>query len=140
AIARLDAGTALVDGAGASMQEIERAVSQAEAIMASIADASRDQAIGIGEVTRAVAHLDGITHRNLTMVQEAAIATDGQERQAASLTKTLLAFRLNTESPDGLRAATAHPARATTVTRSRGAQSGHLLYAETDQAAVAGYA
>jgi methyl-accepting chemotaxis protein len=140
AIAQLDAGTKLVDGAGTSMQEIVQAVSQAETIMASIADASRDQARGVAEVTRAVAHLDDITQRNLSMVQEAAQATHSQQRQAVALKATLAAFRLDGESADSADPAPGDPRHTSLANRRLGAQLDRPSHSTTEELAVTGYA
>lgn len=93
-VAQLDAGAGLVEGAGRSMNEILAPIGQAREIMGSIAEASHEQATGIGEVTLALSHLDAITQRNLAMVREAAHATHVQQRQAEGLIATLARFRL----------------------------------------------
>ncbi|NYT82957.1 HAMP domain-containing protein [Alcaligenaceae bacterium] len=111
-VAQLDAGASLVDGAGKSMNEIVESVSEVQAIMSAIAEASREQATGIGEVTLAISHLDTITQRNLAMVQEAAHATHSQQQQAEGLITTLSRFRLEEEGPQSAPADAAHAATA----------------------------
>lgn len=93
-VAQLDAGATLIDGAGKAMDEIVGSVNEVQGIMASIAMASQEQAMGIGEVTVAVGHLDVITQRNRDLVQEAAQATHTQQLEADHLVAALARFTL----------------------------------------------
>jgi methyl-accepting chemotaxis protein len=90
------------------LEEIVRAESQMNSIINEIASASRDQAQGMGEITRAVGQLDQVTNRNANIAQQteefahaiSALAStlkaevgsfrtflDGQSRQLAAATK-----------------------------------------------------
>src|SRR5690606_7284994 len=70
-------------------------VNQVQHMVNDIADASVEQSSGISQVSLAVSHLDIITQKNLSMVQEAAQATAQQQEQSDALLDTLLRFTLN---------------------------------------------
>ncbi len=93
-VSQMDTGARLVDMTGSAISEIVESVQQVQGIMNEIADASRQQASGIGQVTLAVSHLDTITQQNLAQVQEATKATLMQQVQADELTASLERFTL----------------------------------------------
>lgn len=94
-VAQLDAGANLVDDAGRAIHDIVQSVNQVQTMVNEIADASIEQSSGIGEVSKAVNHLDVITQQNLSMVREAAEATALQQAQSDALLDTLLRFTLD---------------------------------------------
>ena len=94
-VAKLDAGAKLVDDAGRAIHDIVQSVNQVQTMVNEIADASIEQSSGIGEVSKAVNHLDVITQQNLSMVREAAEATALQQAQSDALLDTLLRFTLD---------------------------------------------
>jgi methyl-accepting chemotaxis protein len=93
-VSQMDTGARLVDMTGTAISEIVQSVEQVQGIMNEIADASRQQASGIEQVTLAVSHLDAITQQNLAQVQEATKATLMQQDQADELTASLERFTL----------------------------------------------
>ncbi|RTZ47790.1 HAMP domain-containing protein [Candidimonas sp. SYP-B2681] len=93
-VSQMDTGAKLVDMTGSAISEIVQSVQQVQGIMNKIADASRQQASGIEQVTLAVSHLDTITQQNLAQVQEATKATLMQQDQADELTASLERFTL----------------------------------------------
>jgi methyl-accepting chemotaxis protein len=93
-VARVGTGSTLVEEAGKTMADVVREVKRAEAIMAQIATASREQSEGIEQVHQAVAQLDGITQQNAGLVEEAALATQSMETQARSLAESVAEFDL----------------------------------------------
>jgi aerotaxis receptor len=91
---KVDAGSALVDSAGKTMDLIVSSVQQVAAIMNEITIASREQSEGIDQVSQAISQMDEITQRNAAVVEEAAAAAEGMQQQAATLAALLNAFKL----------------------------------------------
>jgi methyl-accepting chemotaxis protein I, serine sensor receptor len=115
-VERVRTGSALVDEAGRTMEEIIGAVQRVTDIMGEIAAASEEQSTGIDQVARAVTQMDEVTQQNAALVEEAAAAAQSLEDQASKLRSTVAVFRLD----DGYAApvaATAGPAR--TVSRAK---------------------
>jgi methyl-accepting chemotaxis protein len=93
-LARVEAGTVQVTGAGQTMTEIVSSVQHVTAIINEIAAASREQAAGIDQMHRAVADIDQVTQQNAALVEEAAAAAGALDEQAAALAGTVGHFRL----------------------------------------------
>ncbi|MCS0581838.1 methyl-accepting chemotaxis protein [Massilia pinisoli] len=106
-LARVEAGTVQVTGAGRTMAEIVTSVQHVTSIVNDIAEASREQAAGIDQMHRAVADIDQVTQQNAALVEEAAAAASALDEQAAALADTIGHFRLKEE----------HGARAAVATR-----------------------
>ncbi|MFL6634193.1 MAG: methyl-accepting chemotaxis protein [Massilia sp.] len=93
-VARVDAGSALVDEAGETMRQIVAAVRQVEIIMGEISMAGRRQAAGIEQIGQAIGSMDGMTQQNSALVEEASAAAESLSDQTAQLTEALSVFRL----------------------------------------------
>jgi methyl-accepting chemotaxis protein-1 (serine sensor receptor) len=100
-VERVQSGTALVDEAGRTMNEISTAVQRVTDIMGEIAAASEEQSSGIEQVARAVTQMDEVTQQNAALVEEAAAAAQSLEDQAGALRTAVETFRLHDE---GMRA------------------------------------
>jgi methyl-accepting chemotaxis protein len=105
-VAKVDAGTKLVDQAGNTMQEILASVQQVTDIMADISRASREQSAGIEQVHVAIAQMDNATQQNASLVEQAGAAAASLHEQAAHLADVVSIFRLET----GTQPAVAAPA------------------------------
>ena len=93
-VARVDAGTKLVDQAGDTMQEILASVQQVTDIMADISRASREQSAGIEQIHVAVAQMDDATQQNASLVEQAGAAAVSLHQQAGHLADLVSVFRL----------------------------------------------
>ncbi len=91
---RVEAGTALVADAGASVGRIVDEVAQVNRLIETIATASAEQASGIAQVGNAVAQLDQVTQQNAALVEESAAAADSLQGQARQLAALVGRFRL----------------------------------------------
>ena len=112
-VSKVDSGSKQVDQAGATMTEIVQAVKRVTDIMAGIAVASNEQSAGIEQVNRAIAHMDGVTHKNGALVEEAAAAAEAMQDQARTLMEAVSIFKLEaTATKERMRPATAKPAIA----------------------------
>jgi methyl-accepting chemotaxis protein len=97
-VGRIDAGTRLVDQAGATMQEIVAGVTRVTDIIAEISAASAEQASGIEEVNQAIGQMDQATQQNAALVEQATAAADAMQAQAARLARTVAAFKLSRDA------------------------------------------
>ena len=93
-VAKVDAGAALVDQAGKTMDEIVAAVHQVAGCMAGIATASQEQGQGIEQVNQAIARMDHVTQQNAALVEQSAAAALDMKQQAVNLAQLVDSFRL----------------------------------------------
>lgn len=93
-VVQVQAGSALVEQAGATMQEVVSAVRRVTDIMDEISAASQEQSDGIEQVTTAVGQMDQVTQQNAALVQEASAAAASLEEQANRLEQAVAVFRL----------------------------------------------
>ncbi len=92
---KVDTGSKQVDQAGATMNEIVKAVKRVTDIMAEIAAASNEQSSGIEQVNRAIVQMDEVTQQNAALVEEAAAAAEAMQEQAGSLSQAVSVFKLD---------------------------------------------
>ncbi|SFM73208.1 methyl-accepting chemotaxis protein [Variovorax sp. OV329] len=91
---QVDAGSALVNEAGQTMQEIVGSVRRVTDIMACISSASEEQSAGIQQVSDAIRQIDQVTQQNASMVEEASAAAHAMHEQAGELVEAVRMFRL----------------------------------------------
>ena len=97
-VERVEAGTALVDRAGATMTEVVTSIKRVTDIVAEIAAASSEQASGVAQVGEAVTQMDQATQQNAALVEEMAAAALGLKSQAQELVHVVAAFKLDTHN------------------------------------------
>lgn len=93
-VEKVDAGSKLVDQAGATMSAVVDTFKRVAAIMGEIAAASQEQSSSIEEFSRTISHIDEMTQQNAALVEETAAAAESMQEQAQSLTKMAGMFRL----------------------------------------------
>ena len=93
-VTKTSEGTALVENAGATMQEIVDSVQRVTDIMGEISAASNEQSAGIDQVNGAITNMDEVTQQNAALVEEAAAAAESLVDQAVSLMDTVNEFQL----------------------------------------------
>lgn len=93
---RVDDGVRHTESAKAAMHEALGTVRDVTATLEAIHAATSEQLSGVGQVTEAVTHLDGVTQQNAAMVEQLAAATGSLRQQVVSLTQAMQLFRLNT--------------------------------------------
>ncbi|MCC4596615.1 methyl-accepting chemotaxis protein [Xanthomonas campestris pv. phormiicola] len=94
-VARVSEGSALVDQAGRTMQEIVSSVQRVTDIMGEISAASQEQYAGIEQVNQTVTQMDETTQQNAALVEEATAAARAMEDQAGQLTAAVAVFKLD---------------------------------------------
>ena len=96
---RVEAGSRLVEAAGASMNDIVHSVQRVTDIIGEITAASTEQSGGIAQVNDAVTQLDRMTQQNAALVEESAAAAESLKDQALRLTEIVSVFRLGNDGP-----------------------------------------
>ena len=92
---KVEAGSALVDQAGHTMNEIVQGIGQVTSIMAEITSASAEQSAGIEQVNQAITEMDQVTQQNAALVEEASAAAEAMQDQAAGLSQVVSVFKLD---------------------------------------------
>lgn len=93
-VERVEAGSKLVDQAGATMTEIMSSIKRVARIVTDIAEASREQSAGIEQVSLAISQMDEVTQQNAALVEQAAAAAESLEEQAESMARGVAVFKL----------------------------------------------
>ncbi|MCU8041712.1 methyl-accepting chemotaxis protein [Shewanella sp. SM68] len=96
-VSKIESGNSLVGKSGDTMKEIVIAIKRVNDIMAEIASASNEQAIGIDEISKAVVQMDEMTQQNAALVEEAAAAAESMQSQAQQLSDSVASFRVDDE-------------------------------------------
>ncbi|MYM67356.1 methyl-accepting chemotaxis protein [Pseudoduganella sp. FT55W] len=92
-VAKIHAGTQLVEHAGSTMRDIVQSVKQVSDMVGAITLASDEQRQGIEEVNRAIAQMDQVTQQNAALVEHAAGEVEVLQEQAAHLNHAVSVFK-----------------------------------------------
>jgi methyl-accepting chemotaxis protein len=98
-VQRIEAGTAVVAGAGKTMDEILSINRQVNQIIHDIAQASVEQSDGIVQIKRAIEQMDNATQQNGELVSSLAVATDSMSLELQQLTRGVDFFRIADDTP-----------------------------------------
>jgi methyl-accepting chemotaxis protein len=93
-VERVEAGNALVQGAGSTMVEVVDAIRQVTTIIGEISAATREQSSGVAQVGQAVTQMDHSTQQNAALVEQSAAAADSLRQQSQQLVQAVAVFRL----------------------------------------------
>jgi methyl-accepting chemotaxis protein len=124
-------GVGLVDETGKALEQMLGQVAEIDGNVAAIVEASREQSIGLKEISNAVNSMDQNTQQNAAMVEQTTAASHSLAREAEMLRELLARFRFGQYSsanivqvrPDSrLTASAGHKHRAT-VTRANSASA-----------------
>jgi len=105
-VAKVGAGTELVNTSGERLDGIRKSVSEVTDLVEEIATASREQATGIGSVNEAVGQMNQITQQNAALVEEVSASADSLRSHAGQMVVLVDRFQLGGSGG----AATAAPA------------------------------
>jgi methyl-accepting chemotaxis protein len=100
-VERVEAGTALVDQAGSTMEEIVTSIRRVTDIMGEISVASAEQAQGVAQIAEAVTHMDSATQKNASLVEEIAAAASNLKHLADEQVQAVAVFKLQEETATG---------------------------------------
>lgn len=98
-VEKVDAGSRLVDQAGATMGEIVESVKRVTDIMSEITAASKEQTSGIEQINQAITRMDEVTQQNAALVQQAAAAAESLHSQTGNLSQVLGVFKILGSTP-----------------------------------------
>ena len=93
-VQRVEHGSALVDQAGSTMNEVVTSIRRVTDIMGEISAASTEQSQGVSQVGEAVTQMDQATQQNAALVEEMAAAASSLKSQANELVQTVATFKL----------------------------------------------
>ncbi|MBC7941539.1 MAG: MCP four helix bundle domain-containing protein [Chitinophagaceae bacterium] len=93
-VERVAHGTALVDQAGHTMEEIVASIKRVSDIVGEISSASVEQSSGVAQVGQAVTQMDQATQQNAALVEQSAAAAASLRQQAQSLVQAVAVFKL----------------------------------------------
>lgn len=91
-------GVQLVGETGKALQQIVTEVQDINRNVVAIVEASREQATGLTEISKAVNAMDQHTQQNAAMVEESTAASHSLAQQAASLRELVSQFRIGQHS------------------------------------------
>ena len=94
---KVEQGTAQVDRAGATMNDIVSAIQRVSEIMHGITAASSEQATGVAQVGHAIAQMDETTQQNAALVEQMAASASSLNQLAQELVHTVAVFRLEAD-------------------------------------------
>jgi methyl-accepting chemotaxis protein len=98
-VAKVQAGSGLVNESGSTLEEIVNSVKKVGDIIAEIAAASQEQSAGIDQVNQAVAHMDEMTQQNAALAEETSAASVSMREQAQEMTERMGFFRVSGSGP-----------------------------------------
>jgi uncharacterized protein Yka (UPF0111/DUF47 family) len=116
-VAKVEAGSNLVNQSGHTLSEIVTSVKRVTDIVSEIAAASREQAGGVEQVNRAVTQMDQVTQGNASQTEELAGTAQGLAGQATQLQQLVAQFNLVKKGRPRQMASTAPATAAPTVKR-----------------------
>ncbi|QKO23628.1 methyl-accepting chemotaxis protein [Rhodoferax sp. BAB1] len=93
-VQRVEQGSAQVDQAGTTMNEVVAAIRRVTEIMGEISGASSEQSQGVAQIGEAVTQMDQATQQNAALVEQMAAAAASLKMQAQELVQTVAVFRL----------------------------------------------
>jgi methyl-accepting chemotaxis protein len=93
-VEQVEAGTSVVRGAGATMQELVDNARRMNDLLSEISTAASEQSNGVTQVGAAVNDLDRMTQQNAALVEQTAAAASSLKDQAISLASEVDKFRL----------------------------------------------
>jgi methyl-accepting chemotaxis protein len=91
---QVEAGSRLVEQAGATMDDVVVSVKRVTDIMGEITSAGMEQSAGIEQVNQAIAGMDAVTQQNAALVEEATAASRSMQEQAAALAQLVSVFQV----------------------------------------------
>jgi methyl-accepting chemotaxis protein len=91
---KVRAGSAQVESAGQTIEDLVRSVAQVTTLIGEISSAAAEQNAGISNMSAAVSELDQGTQQNAALVEQAAAAASSLHEQTRALTGAVQTFRL----------------------------------------------
>ncbi|ARS52215.1 methyl-accepting chemotaxis protein [Kushneria konosiri] len=128
-VTRTEEGTALVDQAGQTIEEVVTSIKRVHHLMGDISRASAEQSTGVSQVGEAIGQLDQTTQHNALMVEKNGEASRRLYQQSQALVETVSFFRLSESMANSPLAA--EPARVQVASRRPSSASTGVRKTET---------
>lgn len=129
--AQVETGVTLVGNAGRALGVIVSEVQEINRHVHAIAEASREQSIGLQEINTAVNTMDQGTQQNAAMVEETTAASHGLANEAAALSQLMSQFTLGggsqSQAPSPLKTDLSHSRPVTSPARKLGQKIAHAF-------------
>jgi len=93
-VEQVEAGTGVVRGAGATIEQIVASSQRVDHLLSEVAGGAREQSLGVAQIGQAVQELDRMTQQNATLVEETAAAAAAMKDQALTLAEEVARFRM----------------------------------------------
>lgn len=122
-VERVEQGTALVDQAGMTMNEVVTSIRHVTDIMNEINNASSEQSDGITQVGDAVTQMDENTQQNAALVEQTAAAAS-LKNQAQQLVKAIAMFQINQNKKAVNATPNRKPAASASMSKDKGKRRG----------------
>ncbi|MFN3914877.1 MAG: methyl-accepting chemotaxis protein [Aquabacterium sp.] len=90
---KVENGSALVDKAGQTMQEVVQAIRRVNDTVAEIRHASEEQSSGVSLLQQSLTEMDQSTQQNAALVEQSAAAAESLKQQAQQLVSAVSRFR-----------------------------------------------
>lgn len=94
-VAKVEAGTGLVNESGTTLTEIVTAIRDVSNMISDINAAAREQSASIVQINQAVTQMDEMTQQNAALVEEASAAGEAMAEQARGLMELMGFFQLD---------------------------------------------
>ena len=104
--AHVSDGVKLVEATGEALKELEGVISRASSAVESISAGSKEQSVGVEEVSKAVCNMDQMTQANASLAVESAESAKAMAGEARRLAEQLRFFRTGPSSGAEPRVAT----------------------------------
>jgi aerotaxis receptor len=104
---KVDAGTRLTDSARITMEEAVGTARQVSALIAEIHMATAEQSGGISQINEALAHIEGLTQQNITLVNDLSDSAAALELQSCGVADAMRVIRLSRNDAVGTQDAVA---------------------------------
>lgn len=91
----IEEGTIQVNKSGESLQSIVESTTKVSILVKAIADATREQSIGLEEINKSVVQIDNITQQNAALVEETAAASENVNNNARELLNIIEFFKID---------------------------------------------
>ena len=98
-VAKVEAGTGLVNASGEALRRIQDSVREVSAFVEGISTASQEQSAGIAAVNNAIGEMNTITQQNAALVEEIAASADSLTSRAREMDRHMQRYRLDGAVP-----------------------------------------
>jgi methyl-accepting chemotaxis protein len=98
-VGKVSSGTALVDKAGKTMQEVVASIQRTTDLVSAIATSSAAQSMGISDVNGAIHAMEELTGRTASMVSQAEASARNLENLASGLSAMVSSFTIEGADP-----------------------------------------